>query len=75
MIQADDPSDVSHIYRSYRDSDRCTLPRESLRAMRDIMVNDMREQNRMSKKPRVQTQRGNNTPAYNDGRQSPRKGA
>ena len=75
LIQSDDPSNVSQIYRSYRDSDRCTLPREKLRAMRDVMVNDMREQNKLSKKPRVQTQIGNNTPGYNDGRQSPRKGA
>lgn len=75
FMRCDDPSDVAHMYRSYRDSDRCTLPRENLRAMRDTMVNDMRESNRMSKKPRIQTQRGNNTPGYNDGYQSPRKSA
>ncbi len=75
MVTADDPSNVSQIYRSYRDSDRCTLPNEKLRAMRDLLVDDMREQNRLSKKPRVQTQIGNNTPGYNDGWQAPRKGA
>ena len=75
IMRCDDPSEVSHLYRSYRDSDRCTLPRETLRHMRDVMVNDMREQNRKDAKPRVQTQVGRNTASYNDGWQGQRKGA
>jgi hypothetical protein len=43
--------------------------------MRDVMVNDMREQNRKDAKPRVQTQVGRNTASYNDGWQGQRKGA
>ena len=35
MLQCDDPSDVAHKYRSYRDSSHCSVPREALRAMRD----------------------------------------
>jgi hypothetical protein len=38
------------------------VPRQNLRAMRDTMVNDMREQNKLSKKPRVETQIGRNAP-------------
>jgi hypothetical protein len=75
MLRADDPSEVSHLYRSYRDSGRCTLPKETLRHMRDVMVSDMREQNRKDPNPRVQTQRGRNTAAYNDGWQDHRRGA
>lgn len=75
FLRCDDPSHVAHTYRSYRDSDKCEVPRENLRSMRDTMIDNMREQNKLSKKPRVQTQIGNNTPGYNDGRQSPRKGA
>ena len=62
MVRCDDPSHVSHTYRSYRDSDRCTVPQQNLRAMRDTMINDMREQNKLSKKPRVETQVGRNAP-------------
>jgi hypothetical protein len=62
MLRCDDPSHVAHTYRSYRDSDKCEVPRQSLRAMRDVMITDMREQNKLSKKPRVETQVGRNAP-------------
>jgi hypothetical protein len=62
FLRADDPSHVAHTYRSYRDSDKCEIPRQNLRAMRDTMVNDMREQNKLSKRPRVETQIGRNAP-------------
>ena len=62
FLRCDDPSHVGHTYRSYRDSDKCEVPRQNLRAMRDTMVNDMREQNKLSKKPRVETQVGRNAP-------------
>ena len=75
MTRADDPSAVSQLYRSYRDSNRCSLPKGKLRAMRDVMIQDMRETNKKDAKPRVQTQIGNNTPGYNDGWQDLRKGA
>ena len=44
MLQSDDPSEVSRWYRSYRDSPHCSVPREKLRAMRDIMILGMREE-------------------------------
>lgn len=62
FLRCDDPSGVAHCYRNYRDSDKCGVPRQNLRAMRDTMVNDMREKNKLSKKPRVETQVGNNAP-------------
>jgi len=75
FLRCDDPSHVAHTFRSYRDSDKCAVPREKLRAMRDTMVEDMREQNKKDPKPRVQTQIGNNTAAYNDGFAPMRRGA
>jgi hypothetical protein len=62
FLRCDDPSHVAHCYRNYRDSKHCEVPRQNLRAMRDTMVNDMREQNKLSKKPRVETQIGRNAP-------------
>ena len=62
FLRCDDPSGVAHCYRNYRDSDKCEVPRQSLRAMRDTMVNDMREQNKLSRRPRVETQIGRNAP-------------
>ena len=58
MLQADDPSEVCRWYRSYRDSDHCTLPREQLRNMRDTMITSMREANRLDPKPRKEKQAG-----------------
>jgi len=75
FLRCDDPSHVSHTFRSYRDSDKCAVPKQNLRAMRDTMVNDMREQNSKDRRPRVQTQVGNNTPGYNDGFMPMRKGS
>jgi hypothetical protein len=58
MARADDPSDVSHKYRSYRDSDYCAVPREKLRAMRDTMITSMRESNRNDSNPRKEKKAG-----------------
>lgn len=62
FLRCDDPSHVAHCYRNYRDSKYCEVPRQNLRAMRDTMITDMREQNRLSKNPRVETQVGRNAP-------------
>ena len=76
FLRCDDPSHVAHTYRSYRDSKYCEVPRQSLRAMRDTMITDMREQNKLSKKPRVETQIGRNAPRLNtESAHTHRKGA
>ena len=75
FLRCDDPSHVSHTYRSYRDSNKCDVPQQNLRAMRDTMINDMREQNKLSKKPRVETKMGVNAPRLTDFIQSPRRSA
>ena len=75
MLQADDPSDVSHKYRSYRDSEHCSVPREHLRAMRDTMITAMRESNAKDPHPRKEKRMGTHYDAYNDGRQRMRTGA
>lgn len=75
MLQCDDPSDVSHKYRSYRDSAHCTVPREDLRAMRDTMITSMREANREDPRPRKEKRKGVHYNGYNDGWQPRRKGA
>lgn len=72
---ADDPSHVAQIYRNYRDSKYCTLPKEHLRRMRDIMVSDMREHEKNSHKPRKQTQVGRNAPSWNSSDFHIRRGA
>jgi len=58
MLQSDDPSEVARWYRSYRDSDHCTVPREKLRAMRDTMITSMREANKKDPNPRKEKQAG-----------------
>lgn len=58
VLRGDDPSDVSHTYRSYRDSPHCTVPREHLKAMRDTMITAMREENRKDDKPRREKKKG-----------------
>ena len=58
MLRADDPSDVAHTFRSYRDSDHCTVPRQKLRAMRDTMITAMREANKKDPNPRKEKQAG-----------------
>jgi hypothetical protein len=57
-LQADDPSEVAHWYRSYRDSSHCSVPRKDLRAMRDAMINAMREANREDPNPRKEKKAG-----------------
>jgi hypothetical protein len=58
MLQADDPSDVSRWYRTYRDSEHCTVPKQNLRAMRDTMITAMREANRQDSNPRKEKKAG-----------------
>jgi len=66
-LQADDPSEVAHWYRSYRDSDHCSVPREHLRAMRDTMITAMRESNREDPNPRKEKKKGKHYHTYPDG--------
>ena len=75
MLQNDDPSDVSHTYRSFRDSKHCTVPREHLRAMRDTMITAMRESNRQDPNPRKEKKKGKHYHHYPDGWMPRRKGA
>ena len=58
ILQSDDPSEVSRWYRTYRDSAHCTVPKEKLRAMRDTMIQSMREANRQDSKPRKEKKAG-----------------
>lgn len=58
MLQADDPSEVSRWYRSYRDSPRCNVPWEKLKAMRNVMIESMRESNREDPSRRVERKKG-----------------
>jgi hypothetical protein len=58
MWRNDDPSDVSHTYRTYRDSPHCTVPKQNLRAMRDTMITAMREANRQDSNPRKEKKAG-----------------
>jgi hypothetical protein len=75
MKQADDPSHVSHLYRQYRDSKHCSVPKEHLRRMRDVMVSDMREQEKSSPSRKKQTQVGRNAPTWNSPQFHIRRGA
>jgi hypothetical protein len=75
MLQNDDPSDVSHTYRSFRDSKHCSVPRENLRIMRDTMVTSMREANRQDKNPRKEKKKGIHYHSYPDGWMPTRTGA
>jgi len=75
MIQCDDPSDVAHKYRSYRDSDHCSVPKEHLRAMRDTMITAMRESNREDPNPRKEKKKGKHYNTYPDGWMPRRTGA
>lgn len=58
MLQSDDPSEVCRWYRSYRDSPHCSVPKQKLRAMRDVMVNGMREENKKDPSPRLEKKKG-----------------
>jgi hypothetical protein len=75
MLQNDDPSDVSHTYRAFRDSSHCTVPREHLRAMRDTMVTAMREANRADPRPRKEKKKGVHYHTHPDGWMPKRTGA
>ena len=75
MLQNDDPSDVAHTYRSFRDSKYCTVPREHLRSMRDAMITAMREENRKDSSPRKEKKKGIHYNAMPDGWMPRRTGA
>ena len=75
MLQCDDPSDVAHKYRSYRDSNYCSVPREKLRAMRDTMITAMRESNREDPNPRKEKKKGKHYSGHNEGHLPERKGS
>ena len=75
MLQNDDPSDVAHTYRSFRDSKHCSVPREHLRAMRDRMIECMREENRKDPHPRLEKKKGKHYHAMPDGWMPRRTGA
>jgi len=76
MLQSDDPSEVCRWYRSYRDSPHCDVPREKLRAMRDIMVNGMRESNKKDPAKRLEKRKGTHYADYeNEWILKPREGA
>jgi hypothetical protein len=75
MLQSDDPSEVAHRYRSYRDSDHCSVSKDKLRSMRDAMITSMREENKKDAKPRKEKKKGIHYNGYNDGLLSRRMGA
>ena len=75
MLQNDDPSDVAHTYRSFRDSKYCTVPREHLRSMRDAMITSMREENRKDSSPRKEKKKGIHYDSMPDGWMPKRTGA
>ena len=75
MLRGDDPSDIAHTYRSFRDSSHCTVPREDLRAMRDTMITAMREENRKDPHPRIEKKKGKHYHTYPDGWMPRRTGA
>jgi len=75
MLRGDDPSDIAHTYRSFRDSSHCTVPREHLRAMRDAMITSMREANKQDPKPRVEKKKGIHYDSMPDGWMPRRTGA
>ena len=75
MLQNDDPSDVSHTYRSFRDSKYCNVPRETLRSMRNVMISSMREANRQDPRPRKEKKAGIHYSTMPDGWMPRRTGA
>jgi hypothetical protein len=75
MKNADDPSHVAFIYRSQCNSKHCSIPKEHLRRMRDVMIADMRENEKNSSSRRKQTQVGRNAPTWNDPQLQIRRGA
>lgn len=76
FLQCDDPSDVAHKFRSYRDSNYCSIPREKLRNMRDVLILGMREANKASPRPFKEKQKGRHYMDYeNTWQDAPRTGA
>lgn len=76
FLQCDDPSDVAHKFRSYRDSNLCSIPRGNLRAMRDTLILSMREENKKLKVPRKEKKKGVHYMDYeNEWVDKPRTGA
>lgn len=75
MLQCDDPSDVAHKYRSYRDSDHCSVPKNHLRSMRDAMITAMREENQKDPRPRKEKKARVHYHTYPDGWMPRRTGA
>jgi len=75
MLQSDDPSEVAHRYRSYRDSDHCSVPKVKLRSMRDAMIISMREENKKDSNPRKEKKKGVHYNGYNNGWLPRRMGA
>lgn len=64
LLRCSDPSEVAHTFRAYRDSPHCTVPREKLRAMRDVIISGMREYNKLLSKPNKEKRRGVHYPDY-----------
>lgn len=64
FLRCSDPSEVSHTFRSYRDSPHCSIPHEKLRSMRDVMIMAMRESNKNSDKPLKERRKGKHYPDY-----------
>jgi hypothetical protein len=75
MLRGDDPSDIAHTYRSYRDSKYCEVPKDHLRAMRNAMITAMREANRNDPKPRKEKKSGVHYDPMPDGWMPRRKSA
>jgi hypothetical protein len=75
MLQNDDPSDVAHTYRSFRDSKHCTVPRSHLREMRDAMITAMRSENQKDSAPRKERKKGIHYNSMPDGWMPRRTGA
>ena len=75
MLRSSDPSEVSHIYRSYRDSNYCTVPKKDLRSMRDTMIICMREENKKDPSPRKEKKKGKHYYGNDEGWQPRRTGA
>lgn len=75
MLQSDDPSEVAHRYRAYRDSDYCSVSKDKLRSMRDAMIISMREENLKDPNPRKEKKKGVHYNGHNNGWLPRRMGA
>ena len=64
MLQSDDPSEVCRWFRSYRDSPHCSVPKLSLKTMRDTIIEAMREENKRDASPRVEKKKRVHYPDY-----------